>query len=296
MVDELSGGNPGWRHVMMALALRRYPLLSGAGTVANHRWVRRFAGRPGCSLAWANGPGGLMLVPLDDWVGRSVFFAGDLDPKVSAVCRRLVRPGDACLDIGANIGLVTLLLARLAGSAGWVHAVEPNPANLDLLRHSLARLPVANVTLHAVALGADAGTCTLAVPAGNRGAASLVPGRIAAPVASVNVPVLALDELPGIHERKLRLMKLDVEGFEAQVLAGADRLLRTQPPQAILFEHNDGTPPAASPIVARLRAAGYRILALPRRCWRLALVDLADQGVVGANDFLAVQPGVELAS
>ncbi len=296
MMELISGGNPGWRHAVMALALRRYPLLSGAGTVANHRWVRRLAGNPHCAVAWARGPGGPMLVPLDDWVGRAVYFAGDLDPKVSAVCRRLVRPGDACLDIGANIGLVTLLLAELVGSAGRVVAVEPNPANLDLLRQSLARRPVDNVMVQAVALGTGPGTCTLSVPAGNRGAASLVPGRIADPAASISVPVLALDDLPGLHERPLRLMKLDVEGFETQVLAGAERLLRTRPPAAILFEHNDGSPPAASPMVARLRAADYRILALPKRSWRLAMVDVGHPAAAGANDFLALQPGVELGA
>jgi len=285
--------NPGFRHAALACLLRCYPLLSGGGTIANHRWLRALAGSPKTTCAWARSPGGPLLAPLDDWVGRAVYFAGDLDRKVSHLCRRLLRPGDIGLDIGANIGLVTLLMARLVGPNGHVHLVEPNPTNLDFLRASLERNGFTNVTTHAVALGDQPGELELAIPAGNRGAASLVAGRITNAISTFPVPVVRLDDLPGLSGRPIRLMKIDVEGFEAQVLAGAGKLFATNPPDAVLFESNDGSSPATGAVFRALINHGYKIFAVPRRLFRLAVIPIEPNSTLtpGANDFIAVQPG-----
>lgn len=284
---------PGLRHAVMSGLLRCYPLLSGAGTLANQGCVRVLAGTPAIDRAWARSPGGPMLAPLDDWVGRAIYFTGDLDRKISELCRRLLRPGDTGLDIGANIGLVALLMARLVGPTGRIHLVEPNPANLEMLRASLERNGFTHAVVHGIALGDRPGELELSVPAGNRGAASLVAGRIRDAVATLRVPVLRLDDLPGLGDAPIRLMKIDVEGFEAQVMAGAEGLLTRRPPDAVLFENNDGSAPSTSPVFRTLSGCGYRIFAVPRRLFRLALVpvDPASTAAPEANDFLAVRPG-----
>ena len=100
----------------IAKVTRLYPFLSGCGSLANHRLIDRLAGKPKRE-AWAEVEGGRLLVSLDDYVGRSAFYVGDLDRKVSAVVDRFVRPGDTVLDIGANIGLVSLRVAKRVGPA-----------------------------------------------------------------------------------------------------------------------------------------------------------------------------------
>ena len=62
----------------------------------------------------------MVLTPLDDYTGRSTYFVGDIDPTISKLCRMLLRPGDVAFDIGANIGVVTTLMARLVGATGRV--------------------------------------------------------------------------------------------------------------------------------------------------------------------------------
>ena len=108
---------PSLRQSLLATLLRRYPLYSGAGTLANSKLVATLAGTSHESV-WCPTSGGDVLAPLHDYVGRAAYYCGDLDPKISWVCKKLVNPGDTVCDIGANIGIVTLLLSRLVGNAG----------------------------------------------------------------------------------------------------------------------------------------------------------------------------------
>jgi len=68
----------------------------------------------------------------DHDVGRSLIHAQRYEPHVTAVVRKLVRPGHTFLDLGANIGYFTLLAASLVGESGKVISVEPNLENLRL--------------------------------------------------------------------------------------------------------------------------------------------------------------------
>jgi len=69
------------RQSLVSSVVRRYPFYSGCGTLANHRHVQRLAGR-GDDLAWARVHGGnYVAAPLSDYVGRALFYAGELDRK-----------------------------------------------------------------------------------------------------------------------------------------------------------------------------------------------------------------------
>src|SRR6516162_2342073 len=69
-------------------------------------------------------------------IGRHVLRGHPYDPRIAAVIGRYVKPGMAVVDIGANIGCLTMLLASLVGPSGLVVAVEPNPENVKLLEAS----------------------------------------------------------------------------------------------------------------------------------------------------------------
>ena len=87
-------------------------------------------------------------MPLDDFAGRAAYYVGDLDRKLTGIMRRIVRPGDRVLDIGANLGIVTLPMAMAVGERGAVHAFEPNPVMQEHLERSLRRNGLNNVRLH----------------------------------------------------------------------------------------------------------------------------------------------------
>jgi len=220
-----------------------------------------------------------LLAPLDDYVGRSAFYVGDLDRKVSVLVDRFVRPGDTVLDIGANLGLITLRMAKRVGPAGTVHAFEPNPAMVERVKASIAKSEITNVVLHEVALGDVAGTLPLAVPAGNAGMASLVSNRVQ-PKTCVEVPVIRLDD---IDVGQVSFVKIDVEGFEEQVLRGFASTLGERPPHVILFEQNDerGAP------IPYLKEAGYKLYGVPKALLRLRLQQV-EQWNLAFNDYVAI--------
>lgn len=282
------------RQRVVASVTRRYPFYSGCGSLANQRMVQRFAGAGGGD-EWMKCPGGKVLASLDDYVGRAIFYAGDLDRKITWICKRLVRPGDVVLDIGANVGLVSLLLSQLVGKEGKVHAFEPNPRLQAMLGQSFAQAPHGNIKLHPVALGETEGRLSLHIPQGNFGAGSLVHWKEAANCQVFEVEVKRLDDL--FHEAGgggIRLIKIDVEGFEAPVFRGAFRVLRELQPHAILFELNDvGGFLADQPVVQVLAEAGYGFFAVPQCLLRMRLkrLDLAANPVVTGHDLLAVPRG-----
>lgn len=268
---------------------RLYPLKSGCGPVANSalfRWLDKEGGPD----AIARVAGTRAVVPSGDYVGRAMRFLGDLDPKVSWVVDRVLRPGDTALDIGANLGLVSYRMAARVGPQGQVHAFEPQPRMQDYMRKTFDLNPRLPITLHPIGLGPVSDRLTLSVPPDNAGAATLVPDTYGTrPNAeTVDVKVEPLDSYAaeaGIPD--VRMIKMDVEGFEAHVLRGARSFLQSTPPAVILFEDNaqnaiDGQSEAQT----LLREMGYSIYALPRALLSVRLVPVS--GLVKAHDFVAV--------
>jgi FkbM family methyltransferase len=154
------------------------------------------------------------------------------------VMRRLVRPGDVALDIGAHIGLHLVLLADLVGPPGRVHAFEPNPHRLHALAMTVAALP--NATLHPVGLADRTGRSTLFVP-GDESMASLADwteGRTGR-VEHAECDVRRLDDMVGSGEvDRPAFIKCDVEGAELRVFGGARETLDRPDAPIILYEAN----------------------------------------------------------
>jgi len=139
----------------------------------------------------------------------------------------LLSPGDTVLDIGANHGHFALAAAVRVGPAGSVMAFEPNPAaHARLLLHiELNRL--AQVEPRTLALADEFGELTLHVPAINSGEATFGESPYD-DVTDVVCPVSTVDDLS--LAGRVALMKIDVEGFETRVLAGAaGRIERDRP-------------------------------------------------------------------
>ena len=235
-----------------------------------------------------------MLARLDDLVGRTAFYTGDLDPKISWVCARIVKPGDTVVDIGANIGIVSLWLSKLVGPTGRVHAFEPNPELCEVLSQAIRRNQASNIRPHAVALGARTEQMDLRIRSGNTGSGSLVQRDGLRDYKVFSVPVRTLDSVVA-EERieSIRLIKIDVEGFEAEVFQGGLRTLQTTRPQAILFEFVERWEGRLSdqPVFQILQGAGYGFFSIPKCQFRMYVerCDPESENRPGMTDYLAVR-------
>ena len=182
--------------------------------------------------------------------------------QVIAAC---LRPGDVFVDIGASIGQMALHASTRVGPAGRVLAIEPDPRVADLLERNLSLNGMTQVEVVQCAAGADRAMCCLegyADGAENRGVSRIrqdgaVPLGMRFPVHTM--PIDALLDERGVPD--VDLIKIDVEGFEAEVLDGMAEGLAAQRYRRIVVELHPallaerGT--TADACCARLRASGY---------------------------------------
>jgi hypothetical protein len=155
------------------------------------------------------------------YIGKCFELYGEYSESEVAMMRRFVRPGDRVVDVGANIGDLTLPLAQMVGPAGTVHAVESHAGNYNVLCANLALNDVTNVRPMNVYMTLPSAR----PPAGGQ-----------SPFVSEQwpPPPLALDEL---ELDRCRLVKIDVDGHEIDVLRSGERLVeRTRP---VLYVEND---------------------------------------------------------
>ena len=176
---------------------------------------------------------------MDVFVGRTI-VKNEYEANERAFVRAALRPGETAVDIGANIGLYSLLFAHLVGPTGRVYAFEPFPANAALLEKSIAENRFADrLQVTGCALGNAPSSMRLVYVPGtvNSGGAYVVPldATIPGGHAALDVDVFRLDDLPLRHP--IRFMKLDVEGAEPLVLEGARGSLVADRPLVLAEMH-----------------------------------------------------------
>ncbi|MGI9476244.1 MAG: FkbM family methyltransferase, partial [Hyphomicrobiaceae bacterium] len=157
-----------------------------------------------------------------------------------------LKSGGVFVDVGANIGLITLY-AMLSGRFARAIAIEPDPWNREILQQNLEINGLGDrVTVVAKAASNQDGTMTLHRDAKNLGAHSLEPGFSMSPVAEAErVPVAPLDAIladAGVDAAAVGFVKIDVEGHEFAALAGMSGQLAARPPIMIevTFDAGDG--------------------------------------------------------
>lgn len=170
----------------------------------------------------------------------------------------LVDPARDAIDVGANKGVWTHLLARRARR---VHAFEPNPKLFGVLRRGLA----ANAEAHPVAAADRDGEAELRIPRGPKGysnqRASLSPAQAGDSYGSVTVPVRRLDSY---GFRDIGFIKIDVEGYEAEVIAGAAELIARERPVLVVEMEEIHTRRPIEEMIAGVERLGYTGYALKR--------------------------------
>ena len=172
----------------------------------------------GSKLSTRTRAGARMVVDIRDFIGKCIYHFGVWEPGITAFLRRRLKPGDLFCDVGAHIGYHTLLAANAVGPDGVVVAIEPSPATARALRMNIAINDVRTVRVVEAAVAATPGTLSLYFgPPSNTGKTTTVEARGFTDRATVRAmpleQILRPDEI-----RRVRLIKLDVEGAEGPIL------------------------------------------------------------------------------
>jgi FkbM family methyltransferase len=167
-----------------------------------------------------------------DFVQADVFWLGRKDHYDLYHLQQMLQPGHVFLDVGANFGYYSVVLAARLNQQCVVHAFEPNPPTLARLRHHVAINGLDDVVqIYDIALSDQVGTAALATKEGNSGGTHVVPSAATSKLVQLTTLDAFCDE-----QRLTRLdaIKIDVEGFEERVLLGGRRTLRRWQPVLLL--------------------------------------------------------------
>jgi len=191
------------------------------GTVLKYFLWRRFSWRPR-EFRVRTVFGARMRGCTQDLIQRYIYYFGTWEPNLTAWLAAALGPGDVFVDVGANIGYYSLLAAPRVGATGAVVAVEASPLIFEKLVESIEANRLANVRTACVAATSVPGT--LRIYHGDRtnlGSSTVIPDRVTAADGGLEVQgaplraILTVDEL-----RRARVIKIDVEGAELDVLKG----------------------------------------------------------------------------
>lgn len=182
------------------------------------------------------------------------YLFGTAETHLQKAIKKYVHAGDTVFDIGANIGYVSLSLARQVGGTGQVFAFEPLPENIELFRKAKDLNPELRITLFEIAASNASGTATIRTT-DNHSMASLVWHAENTLAQGFVVKTEPIDEL--VSSGKVAIpsfVKVDVEGAEGFVISGMRRMLSIGSP-VIFIECSDA---GRETTWATLRELGYR--------------------------------------
>lgn len=166
-------------------------------------------------------------------VGRELLAGRGFEEHVGATLQALVRPGDTCVDVGANIGLFSLMMASIAGPTGRVVAIEPNPSNCRLLDLGAKENDFGHMEIIPVAVGEKPETLVFSGLIGSNGIVGKREHLGPPGPGSTLVRAETLDHLLGALSR-LDVIKIDIEGAEHLALLGAQRVIAKHRPTMVL--------------------------------------------------------------
>lgn len=158
------------------------------------------------------------------------------EPLETNIIKNEIKNGDVVLDIGANIGYFTLLMANLVGINGRVFAFEPEPYNFDILHKNIQLNNYQNVIVEQKAVSKFDGVATLFLSKENTGMNRLNESKYCD--RSIQVKTMMLDSYFQNHELsdKIKFIKIDVEGSEFDVLQGMNHILNKNKKIKMLLE------------------------------------------------------------
>ncbi len=169
-------------------------------------------------------------------IALAISHYGTYEKSEAKVMEEKIKGGNIVVDVGANIGLHTLNMARIVGNTGQVFAFEPDPSNFKILGKNVKVNNYKNIILEQKAVGDKHGRTTL-YHADNPGLHRIFPQTKAK--GQVQVELTSLDKyfIDSNLVDKINFIKIDVEGLEFSVLKGMKNILKNNKKIKILFEN-----------------------------------------------------------
>ncbi len=194
--------------------------------------ISRFKERVTKHIHYQGGHFDIIIDPSNGYLDAQIYAHGLYEPHIVHELTTHIKPGDTCIDVGANIGHHTIIMSKASGTTGHVYAYEPIPHIRKQAEESVAQNTLTNVTFYSDALSDSASHLDLHVRKGNIGGSSLVATSTNDEYIKVNVRTL-----DSYYFTKVDFIKIDVEGYEYHVLLGAKDLIQKHRP-VILFEYS----------------------------------------------------------
>jgi FkbM family methyltransferase len=243
--------------------LLRAPKFRGRGRLESA--LRRMLAPP------ADDVGGFrMELDPQEWLQIHLLSGDQLERETLNLYRKLLRPGDTYIDVGAHVGFHVLAASACVGREGRLIAIDPQPYNCDKILTNSEINGLGNIVVVAAAAGPEDSFVLLPNQKRNDKARLTLAGGVRPSSASLfDVPVCRLDTIAARHGVKnVRLLKIDVEGYESEVLAGAADLLKRT--DHILFESlPEADPSITQCIAATLAAEGFVLRKVNGDPWRI---------------------------
>lgn len=231
---RLAGSSPAFRR------------LARTATAGMREGDQQITGGPGAGLA------------MNLFGSRPSYLLGTAESGIVELLEATLAPGDEMLDLGANVGYISLIAGKLVGPAGRVVAVEPIPQNADALRHNFLINEMDQCSVLEVAVDEHDGTARLSIGESDQDATLLA----VADAQTIEVATLAVDSIVAQGALRPKLIKIDVEGLEDAVVRGMKHTIAAHRPITIVELHTDA-PTLSDPIPEFFVQRGYRVRLMP---------------------------------
>jgi FkbM family methyltransferase len=220
----------------------------------------------------------MQLDPVE-WIQSDILSKGELEPRTCALFHKLLKAGDTYVDVGAHVGYHSLLARQIVGPDGHVLAVEPQPYNANKIQVNSALNGYSNISVDVGAAGEIDGVVRLYDQVAiDKSRLTLVGHGVHEGIAAFEVPVWTLDTLLKRFDiTRIRLLKIDVEGYELAILKGAHDTLRRV--ENVIFEAlPDLATQTSSEMRAVLSGAGFSFSSVDGTAWEDG-VDMPESNV-----------------
>ena len=246
-------------------------------------------------------PGVRMRLFLDSEVSYAI-YAKDFEVNERKFHNAFLKPGDIYIDVGANIGLFTLIAAQRVGKEGHVYAFEPTPTSYERLMANVRLNRFSNVTAYQIALSDTSGQVEMAVSLdGYDGRNSIATPTGGEQFSTELVRTTTLDQF--VQEQNLTgnltMVKIDVEGWETHVLAGGKKSLSASEAPVLQVEFAEEARESAGSssmeLYRSLTRLGYRLFIFDVMEYDLIPVSLEQVKNSHLNVIAAKNPGEVVA-
>jgi FkbM family methyltransferase len=204
-----------------------------------------------------------------DLLSQYVYYFGQWEPEITYLIKKRLGPGKTFVDVGANTGWFTLLAADSVGPTGRVVAIEASPANFLRLQENVSNNRLGNVRLVNEAVWSSQQLLSLFQgPPSHCGVSTVVPSFAAHQSCELagQIPARPLPELLTSDEiATLRVLKIDVEGAEREVVLGLEPMLDSVPEDIEIFLELNPTECDVDSLLRPVRKRDFRVWTIPNQ-------------------------------